>query len=199
MMKQPASFAQGLAQVKKPQAVVNSAKFISNPFKMVKFGIISDTFIRLRDNSEFVNNLIVQIQEIFKDVDEIIHAGNIIDQFFLQELEKIAPVNCVKGELDIIEGLNEFLIIKGGAYNIGVIHKKPENLEEFFQKENINILIYGNTCQPLIEGTPFNALILNPGSPTRPQPPLPKRVLLKLSGEALKGDNPFGISNTVIK
>jgi len=28
--------------------------------------------------------------------------------------------------------------------------------------------------------------------------PLPKRVLLKLSGEALKGDRPFGISNPVI-
>jgi putative phosphoesterase len=142
---------------------------------MVKFGIISDTFIRLSDKPKYVSNLIEQIKEIFKNVDEIIHGGNIIDQFFLQELEKIAPVRCVKGDMDIIDGLNEYLIIKGGVYNIGVIHNKPEKLEEFFQKQNLHILIYGNTCQPLIQGTPYNTLIINPGSPTRPQPPLPKR------------------------
>ena len=47
--------------------------------------------------------------------------------------------------------------------------------EAFFKKNNIHILIFGHTHQPLIKGTTYSTLLVNPGSPTQPVAPLPKR------------------------
>ncbi|MHA1459860.1 MAG: metallophosphoesterase family protein [Promethearchaeota archaeon] len=142
---------------------------------MVKFGIISDTHLSINDNVNFSKNLVSQLKQIFLDVDEIIHAGDISEPFFLDLLKDIAPIRCVKGESDKITGLEEFIKISANKYNIGVIHKKPEALEDFFKRENIHILIFGHTHQPLIKGTPYDTLLINPGSPTKPKAPLPKR------------------------
>ncbi|MFW9951673.1 MAG: YfcE family phosphodiesterase [Candidatus Thorarchaeota archaeon] len=138
---------------------------------MVKFGILSDTLIQSRDSKIYVDNLLSQISEAFKTVDDILHAGNIIDFNFLKQLEEIAPVRCVKGSLDEIANLKEFLKISAGLYNIGLIHNKPKNLEDFFKQNGIHILIYGNTRQAVIENTKFNTMLINPGSPTKPIAP----------------------------
>jgi putative phosphoesterase len=142
---------------------------------MVKLGIISDTHLSINDDLSASKSLIHQLKEIFQDVDEILHAGDINETFFLDLLKEIAPTRSVKGEADKISDLKEFIKISANDYNIGVIHKKPENLEEFFKKENIHILIFGHTHQPLIKGTPYNTLLINPGSPTIPKAPPPKR------------------------
>jgi putative phosphoesterase len=142
---------------------------------MVKFGILSDTLISSEDTIAYSNAILKQISEAFRDIDEIIHAGNIIDPNFLKQLEMIAPIRCVKGDLDQNMQLKEFIKISAGKYNIGVIHKKPENLEDFFKQNNLHILIFGHTRQALIEGTQFNTLLINPGSPTKPiAPPVKK-------------------------
>ena len=142
---------------------------------MVKFGIISDTHLLINDDSKLSENLISQLKEVFRDVDEIIHAGDISEPFFLDLLKTIAPIRSVKGESDNFPDLKEFIIIPANKYNIGVIHKKPDDLEAFFKKNNIHILIFGHTHQPLIKGTTYNTLLVNPGSPTQPVAPLPKR------------------------
>ena len=145
---------------------------------MVKFGIISDTHITSDDDPKNVKNLLEQIKAVFSDVDEIVHAGDVCEDFFLDELKKIAPTRVVKGNLDTIKNSEEFIKFSAGLYNIGVIHEAPENLEEFFKKNNVHILIYGHTHIPLIKGTSYNTLLLNPGSPTRPKPP-PKKPMFK--------------------
>ena len=145
---------------------------------MVKFGIISDTHITSEDNPEKVKALLDQLNYVFKNVDEIIHAGDICEEFFLEELKKIAPTKSVKGRLDKIKSSEEFIKFNASIYNIGVIHKLPENLEVFFKKNDLHILIYGHTHIPLIKGTQYNTLILNPGSPTYPKPP-PKKPMFK--------------------
>ena len=145
---------------------------------MVKFGIISDTHITSEDDPGKIKALLDQLNNIFKDVDEIIHAGDISEEFFLEELKKIAPIKAVKGRLDNIKNSEEFIKFNASKYNIGVIHKLPEDLEVFFKKNELNILIYGHTHIPLIKGTQYNTLILNPGSPTYPKPP-PKKPMFK--------------------
>jgi putative phosphoesterase len=142
---------------------------------MVKYGIISDTHLSINDDVNLSRTLIDQLKEIFLDVDEIIHVGDINDAFFLDLLKEIAPTQCVKGESDNITELEDFIKISANNYNIGVIHRKPENLEDFFKRKNIHILIFGHTHQPLIKGTPYNTLLINPGSPTKPKAPVPKR------------------------
>lgn len=142
---------------------------------MVKFGIISDTHLSVDDDENLTNNLVSQLKEIFLGVDEIIHAGDCSEPFILERLKEIAPVRTVRGESDNNASLEEFIIITANKYNIGVIHKKPEHLEDFFKKNNIHILVFGHTHQPLIMGTPYNTLLINPGSPTKPKAPPPKR------------------------
>ena len=146
---------------------------------MVKFGIISDTHISENDDPIKVQNLINQLKESFKDVDNIIHCGDILDGRFLLELERIAPLKCVKGNMDFIEGLPNFLKFPVGKYNIGVIHELPEERESFVTENALHILIYGHTHQPLIESTPYNVLLINPGSPTYPKTPPQKRGFAK--------------------
>ncbi|MBY9020067.1 MAG: metallophosphoesterase family protein [Candidatus Lokiarchaeota archaeon] len=143
--------------------------------EMAKFGIISDTHFTTNDKDRLYYNLLNQLEETFKDVDEIIHAGDVCESFFLEDLRKIAPVRCVEGESDKIPGLEHFINFKVGQYTLGIIHKKPENTEVFFKERNINILIFGHTHQPLIKGTPYNTLLINPGSPTKPLAPPPKK------------------------
>mgnify|MGYP006300588379 FL=1 len=48
---------------------------------MIKFGILSDTHISEDDDSKKNMSFLKQLKKIFKDVDQIIHAGDICDNF----------------------------------------------------------------------------------------------------------------------
>lgn len=137
----------------------------------MKYGIISDTHVTLKDDSEKIKHIITQLQRVFKDVDEILHAGDVNEPFFLDHLKKIAPVKCVAGEEDLNENLKKYIKFSTGSFNIGMIHKAPTNLEEFIAKEGVQILITGHTHAHLIENKPYKVLILNPGSVTFPRAP----------------------------
>jgi putative phosphoesterase len=142
---------------------------------MVKYGIISDTHITSSTDSKSIDLLFSQLMHTFRDVDEIIHAGDICVKSSLIKLSEIAPTRAVAGECDLVKDLPKFLDLSAGKYKIGVIHEKPTYLKAFIQEKRIHILIFGHTHQPLIEGTPFNTLLINPGSPTNPKPPPEKR------------------------
>ena len=145
----------------------------------MKLGILSDTHVTKNFNNNNLLLLINQLKEAFKDVDEIIHAGDISVDFFLDQIKELAPVRCVKGNFDNIPGLKDFIKFSVGRYKIGVIHILPKNLEEFVKNNNLNMLIFGHTHQPLIKGTNFNVLLLNPGSPTKPKAPVERPGFLK--------------------
>lgn len=145
----------------------------------MKFGIISDTHITSNTNTTQINALIEQLKGAFKGVDKIIHAGDVREKFFLDKLKDIAPVTCVRGNVDKIENLEEFVNFSHSRYNIGVIHILPENLEEFMKEYELHIIIFGHTHIPLIKGTKFNTLLVNPGSPTVPKSPPQKPGFLK--------------------
>lgn len=61
IMKQPASFAQGLKNVSKPGAVVSAAKFIQNPFKMIKF--VNDKSVMMRNRATSYERELAEIAE----------------------------------------------------------------------------------------------------------------------------------------
>jgi putative phosphoesterase len=145
----------------------------------MKLGIVSDTHITNDDSKKKVSKLINQLKDAFKDVDEIIHVGDICEKFFLDQIKTIAPTRCVRGNLDNIDKMEEFIKFSIGQYNIGVIHLLPQNTEEFAKKHNLNILIFGHTHQPIIKGTDYNLLLLNPGSPTQPKAPQERPGFMK--------------------
>ena len=106
-------------------------------------------------------------------------AGDVCEEFFLKELQGIARTRCVQGNLDNIKNLEIFIKFTIGRYNIGVIHILPDNLEEFTKKHDLQILIFGHTHQPMIKGTNYNVLLLNPGSPTKPKAPIERPGFMK--------------------
>ncbi|MHA1148123.1 MAG: YfcE family phosphodiesterase [Promethearchaeota archaeon] len=140
---------------------------------MVKLGIISDTHIVEGFDEKHKAILLREIKQAFKGVDAIVHAGDVCDQSFITELNQVAPTKCVKGNMDSLD-LEDFIKFTIGDYNIGVIHEPPNDIEAFVNQNNLHILIHGHTHQPTIKGTPYNALIINPGSTTFPKAP-PKK------------------------
>lgn len=147
-------------------------------------GLISDTHIPERANK--LPNIIF---DIFKDVDMILHAGDMVSIGVKEELEEIAPVQCVQGNMDRVYGLKfpKSLVLDMGNYKLGVIHgevyPKGDTLQlKYLALElGVDILITGHSHQPLIEKV-GDILLLNPGSPTVPRLTDPTVMLLNIEG-----------------
>lgn len=141
----------------------------------LRIGLISDTHIP-RD----VKIIPPQVQEAFKKVDLILHAGDIYIPEVLDELETIAPViaACGNGDWDFPPdhrfGIN--CVIKIAALTIGLSHTlcysdslkytTQEMIERQFGQP-VDIIVVGDTHIAVVER--YNGLLLvNPGSPALP-------------------------------
>lgn len=110
--------------------------------------------------------------EIFKDVDLILHAGDIVELSVLEELRAIAPVEAVAGNMDGPEvhlKLPSKKVFVLGNHTIGLIHGKfkIDIQKEMIRKEfdDVDLIVYGHSHKPFwgkIDGIWY----LNPGSPT---------------------------------
>ena len=143
-------------------------------------GLISDTHLAKPEEE-----LPFQISIAFKDVELILHAGDIWIPSALDQLESIAPVMAAWGDDDMESDLssdprmlNERTITIDGV-TLWLIHEKPafgtivprENriFSRYIQSEQEipATVIYGHTHKALIENYK-GVLVINPGSPTWP-------------------------------
>ena len=137
-------------------------------FKTV--GLISDTHVPKRAKC-----IPQRVFEIFKKVDYIIHAGDLVELSVIDELERIAPVLAVHGNMDCLEVNDAFPrlnSLKIFDWKIGVIHDQnllygSNKLQEISEQNAFKVFVNGHTHIPNIkwEGT---TLYINPGSPTDP-------------------------------
>lgn len=135
----------------------------------MKIGVISDTHIPTR-----ADRVPQAVFRHFKGVHLILHAGDIEDMMVIYDLEEIAPVKAVVGNMDPYE-LREELpvkrIVKAGGVNIGLIHGwgdpkgLPQRVLEAFSGENVQCIVFGHSHQPFNEEVQ-GILLFNPGSPT---------------------------------
>lgn len=131
---------------------------------MKKIGVISDTHGVLPN----------QIYEFFKDVDLIIHAGDIGSEDVLNELEVFKPVMAVYGNIDgfdligrlkkiesfSVEGM-KFLLTHIGGYP----NKYEKNIEEIIKEARPDIFISGHShILKVIYDKKYNLLHINPGA-----------------------------------
>jgi len=161
----------------------------------ILIGIISDTHIPSRAES-----LPTEIFEIFKNVNLIIHSGDIDNLETIKKLESIAPVFAIKGNMDqkeIKEKLPESILLKIYSWKIGVIHSpfsfwlgshsnfiQEKVAQKLAKKENLDILIFGHTHQPYLKEFNFQEkrfLLINPGSATTPFFTQPSVAVLKIN------------------
>ena len=121
-----------------------------------KIGIISDTH----------GSLPREVQDIFRGVQEIIHAGDIGADDVLIELGMIAPVQAVFGNMDghdLRKKLSAKLEYQRMGYRFIISHFK--GIVEF--KDFPIIYIYGHTHLAKIKKN-GEVFYINPGSATRP-------------------------------
>ncbi|MGD0645531.1 MAG: metallophosphoesterase family protein [Candidatus Bathyarchaeia archaeon] len=140
-------------------------------FKVGKtIGLISDTHVPKK--ARFIPK---EVFSIFQNVDFIIHAGDLVELAVLDELEQLAPVLAVHGNMDGTEvsgALPRLNSLKIFDWKIGVMHDPnilygSSKMLEIAKKNGFNVFVYGHTHNSKIkwEG---KTLYVNPGSPTDP-------------------------------
>lgn len=134
----------------------------------MKIGVISDTHIR--NNKE---ELPAEISDIFANVNLIFHAGDICIWKVISDLEKIAPVIAVPGNMDppvVYKKLSSFKKIELENKKILIVHGQngPGKVIKNIKKINTDAdcIIFGHSHQPYNQKHE-GKLLFNPGSPTK--------------------------------
>jgi hypothetical protein len=123
--------------------------------KSVTVGVISDTHGLLRPEA----------LKILRGSEAIIHAGDVGDPGILKELERIAPVTAVRGNVDTeawATALPQTNVLQLVGVSIYVLHNVQE-LDLNPASAGFAAVIFGHSHQPVIE-TRKGVLFLNPGS-----------------------------------
>ncbi len=131
----------------------------------MRIGLISDTH----------NILPKEVFPIFSGVELIFHAGDVGSPKILTELEQIAPVKAVYGNVDtfpLVTELKSRFYYSTDNHHICVTHiigsPKVFAFNLLKDKKNINIVISGHTHRP--EDVVFhNIRFINPGSACYPR------------------------------
>ena len=134
---------------------------------MILIGLISDTHIPDR-----AREIPQKVKEAFKDVDLILHAGDLTSLSVIEELEKIAPVMAIQGNKDRVNGIDlpKARVIQAEDLRIGLVHGEvypradTQQLLYLARQLEADILVSGHSHQPKIEQVE-GVLLLNPGSP----------------------------------
>lgn len=137
---------------------------------MMRIGVLSDTHIP--DRAKDIPN---QVLRNFKNVEMIIHAGDLVDLSVLDKLKEICPkVWAVWGNMDSYEvrkKLPEKLVFTIGNYKVGVMHgsgfpyRLTDLMAKSFKDDEVKLIIFGHSHFALNEKI-GNVVYFNPGSPT---------------------------------
>ena len=132
-----------------------------NQRRAIRIGVIADTH-GLFDPA---------VRRHFTGVDHILHVGDIGDRSVIEQLEQIAPVTAVSGNVDDDEqgGFPSEAVIELAGRRIAIRHvlyeggKLTKNGRTFLDREQPDICIFGHTHQSKVEWFD-KTLLFNPGS-----------------------------------
>jgi putative phosphoesterase len=140
----------------------------TKPSKTV--GLISDTHVPMRAKC-----IPKEVFRIFEKVDYIVHAGDLVELAVIDELEQLAPVLAVHGNMDGSEvsgALPKMNSLKVLDWKIGVMHDPNTmfgmgKMRDIAKQNGFNVFVYGHTHNSNIKWE-ASTLYVNPGSPTNP-------------------------------
>jgi putative phosphoesterase len=132
--------------------------------------------------------------ERLRSADLVLHAGDVVSEDVLEELEGLGPpVHAVHGNMDelaLCERLPETCVVEVSGVRIGMTHDagpragREERLVRRFP--GCAAVVYGHTHEPQV-GRVGEVWILNPGSPTeRRRAPSHTMLLLGVEGERIE-------------
>jgi putative phosphoesterase len=151
--------------------------------RTIRIGVIADTH-GLFDPA---------IRRHFRGVDHILHAGDIGNQSVVEQLEQIAPVTPVSGNVDDEQcGFSSEALIELAGCRIAIRHilykggKLTKDGRAFLEREQPDICVFGHTHQPKVEWF-GKTLLFNPGSAGPKRFKLPRGVgFLTIVGGRIK-------------
>ena len=134
---------------------------MAQTIKAIRIGVIADTH-GLFDPA---------IRRHLRGVDHILHAGDIGDRSIIEQLEQIAPVTAVSGNVDGYEqsGFPSETVVTLFGIRVGLRHvvyeggKLTRDGRAFLDREQPDICIFGHTHQPKVDWF-GKTLLSNPGS-----------------------------------
>ena len=115
--------------------------------------------------------------------DLIVHAGDLVALPVLEQLERLAPITAVRGNMDapvLKERLPARDIAEIGGIRIGLLHDPGPALGRLARLTQTfpgcDVVVYGHTHVAKIQRV-GGRMILNPGSPTAPRSTLGATML----------------------
>lgn len=125
---------------------------------MRSVGVVSDTH----------GTLDARVAEVFASVDLIVHAGDVGSLHVIDELELVAPVTAVAGNMDsgtVRRALPSIAAVEFSGVRVRVAHR-PEQGEPL--AADADVVVVGHTHAPDIR-TAHGSLVVNPGSASFPR------------------------------
>lgn len=128
--------------------------------------MISDTHGMLRP----------EVFDVFRDVDHILHGGDLGALDLLVELEALAPVTAVYGNsdgMDVRARLPQVAAVELEGFRVVVTHgdqlgsPTPAKLHDAFPEAEI--IVYGHSHRPLLELVDKTVTVMNPGGAGAPR------------------------------
>lgn len=123
----------------------------------MRVGLIADTHGLVR----------LDVAVVFAGVDLILHAGDVGSGAVLSELECIAPVAAVRGNVDSPElRLPLTLVRRIGGLEVLVTHGNEVGSptpEKLAARHDADLIVFGHTHRPLVRRV-GRALVINPGA-----------------------------------
>ncbi|AAM06389.1 TPA: metallophosphoesterase [Methanosarcina acetivorans] len=135
-----------------------------------------------------------QLQNILKDCDLIVHAGDFSTVEAYQAFNASGKLKAVSGNADTFELrqlLPERLKFEVEGVKIGVVHEGGLSVidttaQGYLAREmGVDVLIFGHLHRPLIEKK--DVILVCPGSPTKPRMSKPSAVELIIEKGSIKG------------
>jgi len=127
----------------------------------MRLGLIADTHGKVR----------AEVHEIFRRVDLILHAGDLGGADVLEELELLAKVVAVYGNVDTAimkRRLPQVAKIEVDDLRFVITHgdqlgsREPEAIKEAFP--DADVIVFGHTHKALIHNFPDFSIVINPGA-----------------------------------
>jgi hypothetical protein len=152
----------------------------------MRIGLLSDSHV-----PTVALRLPTGVAKVFKDVDLILHAGDLTGSEVLEELEQLAPVLAVRGDQDTnsLDDLPVRRVVEAAGKRIGLIHGNRPRWQEFpgatwnmffgqrwflaprfyvhvvrqFADDQVDCVVCGHLHRPFV-GDIDGMLVVNPGS-----------------------------------
>ncbi|HDP70544.1 MAG TPA: metallophosphoesterase [Actinobacteria bacterium] len=133
----------------------------------MRIGVISDTHVKTEEDLDRLTEI---VHCHFKEINIILHSGDMVDLRVLEVLKDVAKTVAVRGNMDFPDTkkvLPEKIVVEVGGCKIGMMHGwgSPVDLPQRVRREfsDVDCIVFGHS-HSFYNQVIDNVLLFNPGS-----------------------------------